>query len=363
MVADKVLIVDDSEINRDILRMIFEGKYSILEAGDGEVALSLVKQYSEEIAVVFLDQVMPKKCGLDVLKVMKEEGYMNTIPVIMITGETTLQEEEKAYEYGCSDVVYKPFSHRIVFQRAQNIIQLFQTKNHMEDLLEVRTRELVLSQERLRRSREQIRKSSDFLVNALGSVVEFRSLESSEHVKRVQNFTKIIMKKVLLFFPEYDLNQEDVSNIVNASALHDIGKVAIPDAILLKPGRLTDEEYEEMKRHTLYGCQILESFKQEHSTFYGYCYDIVRYHHERYDGRGYPDGLVGEASPIWAQAVAVADVFDALVSKRVYKDAYSVDEAINMIKRGECGVFSEKMLKCFEASVEDFRNAVEGEHS
>ncbi|MBQ7919804.1 MAG: response regulator [Lachnospiraceae bacterium] len=363
MVADKVLIVDDSEINRDILRMIFEEKYSILEAGDGETAISLVKQYSDEIAVVFLDQVMPKKCGLDVLKEMKEEGYMNTIPVIMITGETTLQEEEKAYEYGCSDVVYKPFSHRIVFQRAQNVIQLFQTKNHMEDLLEVRTRELVLSQERLRRSREQLRKSSDFLVNALGSVVEFRSLESSEHVKRVQNFTKIIMKKVLVFYPEYNLTEEDVTNIVNASALHDIGKVGIPDAILLKPGRLTDEEYAEMKRHTLYGCQILESFKQEHSAFYGYCYDIVRYHHERYDGRGYPDGLVGEACPIWAQAVAVADVFDALVSKRVYKDAYSVEEAINMIKNGECGVFSHKMLKCFEASVEDFQNAVEGEQS
>ncbi len=363
MVADKVLIVDDSEINRDILRMIFQDKYTILEAGDGETALDFVKEYAEEIAVVFLDQVMPKKCGLDVLKEMKEEGYMNMIPVIMITGETTLQEEEKAYEYGCSDVVYKPFSHRIVFRRAQNIIQLFQTKNHMEDLLEVRTRELVLSQERLRKSREQLRKSSDFLVNALGSVVEFRSLESSEHVKRVQNFTKIIMKKVMTGYPEYHLTEEDVANVVNASALHDIGKVAIPDAILLKPGRLTEEEYAEMKRHTLYGCQILESFKQEHSSFYQYCYDIVRFHHERYDGRGYPDGLVGEECPIWAQAVAVADVFDALVSKRVYKDAYSVEEAINMIRNGECGVFSEKMLKCFDSSIEEFCKAVEGEHS
>jgi putative two-component system response regulator len=184
-------------------------------------------------------------------------------------------------------------------------------------------------------------------VNALSSVVEFRSLESGEHIQRVKKLTLILLQCLRSRYPEYPLSDERIAMITNASALHDLGKIAIPDSILLKPGKLTDEEYAEMKKHTIYGCQLLEKFKQEDTEFYRYCYDICRYHHERYDGKGYPDGLVGDATPIWAQVVAIADVYDALINRRVYKEPLPPDEAIRMIEAGECGVFSPKLLDCF----------------
>ena len=171
--------------------------------------------------------------------------------------------------------------------------------------------------------------------------------------------TKIMLKYVRKYYPKYQLTKEQVSLIVNASALHDLGKVAIPDSILLKPGRLTEEEFEEMKKHTIYGCELLEQFKQEETEFYQYCYDICRYHHERFDGRGYPDHLSGDDIPIWAQVVSIVDVFDALVSKRVYKEPYAEDEAIRMIFDGECGVFSPVILDCFRLAKYELVEAAE----
>ena len=164
-------------------------------------------------------------------------------------------------------------------------------------------------------------------------------------------------------FPEYGLTDETVNLITNASALHDIGKIAIPDSILLKPGRLTNDEFDEMKKHTIYGCELLENFKQDDNEFYRYCYDICRHHHERYDGKGYPDGLAGEDIPIWAQVVSIVDVYDALVSKRVYKAAYAVEEAVRMIKDNECGVFSPKILDCFDMAKVEFFRATEEKFS
>jgi putative two-component system response regulator len=194
-------------------------------------------------------------------------------------------------------------------------------------------------------------------------VVEFRSLESGEHIHRVKHLTEIILKYLMKYYPEYNLTQESVDLMVSASALHDLGKIAISDSILLKPGKLTKEEFEEMKKHTIYGCILLERFKQEENEFYRYCYDICRYHHERYDGKGYPDGLVGEEIPIWAQAVSIADVYDALVSKRVYKAPYASSEAVRMIEAGECGVFSDKILECFELAKAELFDVVENKFS
>ena len=352
---DTLLIADDAEINRELLKDIFEEQYAILEAADGVETIDLIKKHSDRIALIFLDLIMPNKSGLDVLAFMEENGY-DLIPVIMITGEATAMNEERAYELGAADVIYKPFQPNVVMRRTQNIIELFQHRIDLEIKLEERTREL-------EESRRIIEKSNDFLINALSSVVEFRSLESGEHVQRVKYFTKILLKEMKRMYPEYKLTRDKIRLMSDASALHDIGKIAIPDSILLKPGRLTRDEFEEMKKHTIYGCELLEKFKQEENEFYKYCYDIVRWHHERYDGKGYPDGIGGDDIPIWAQAVSIVDVYDALVSKRVYKAPYAVDEAVRMIEAGECGTFSPRILECFEMAKSKLFEATEMEVS
>lgn len=347
-----IVIADDSEINRDILKMIFEEQFQILEAKDGDEAINILTDYYEHIAILFLDLIMPNKSGLDVMLHMKQHNMMDTIPVIMITGEATVDSDIKAYEYGASDIIYKPFEPRIVMRRTMNILELFEHRYNLEEKLEKRTKELI-------ENRKKLEQSNEFLINALSSVVEFRSLESGEHIKRVKYFTRIILNCLVNYFPQYSFTKEQIDTIVSASALHDIGKIAISDDILLKPSKLTIYEFEEMKKHTTYGCDLLERFKQEDSEFYKYCYEICRYHHERYDGNGYPDKLSGDDIPIWAQVVSIVDVFDALVSKRVYKAPYAAEEAVRMINDGECGVFSPVILECFELSKIDLFKASE----
>ncbi len=344
---DTLLIVDDVMINRELLKDIFvEGEYKLLEAKDGEEAIEILEAHKDKIALIFLDLVMPKKNGLEVMHYMSLNNMINTIPVIMITGEATVESDVKAYELGAADIIYKPFEPAVVTRRAKNIIELYKHRISIEKELEIRTQELL-------ESRKQIENSNTFLINALSSVVEFRSLESGEHIQRVKKFTKIMLRHWRALYGENQFSDEQIELIVNASALHDIGKIAIPDNILLKPGKLTDEEYAEMKKHTIYGCQMLEKFKQEENEFYRYCYDICRYHHERYDGRGYPDGLSGDDIPVWAQIVSIVDVYDALVSKRVYKASFSIEETFRMINDGECGIFSPKLLECFNHAKEE----------
>jgi putative two-component system response regulator len=355
-IKDTILIADDAELNREMIKFIFEEQYAIIEAVDGQDAINKIKESSEKLCIIFLDLMMPKKSGLDVLKFMKREGYINQVPVIMITGESTDESDEKAYEYGASDIIYKPFAPNVVMRRAKNIMELFEHRISIENELENRTKELVESQKRLEQNNE-------FLINALSSVVEFRSLESGEHINRVRYFTKLFLKYIMQFYPKYGITEKQAQLIVSASALHDIGKIAIPDSILLKPGRLTAAEFEEMKKHTIYGCEILDKFKQEDNEFFRYCYDICRYHHERYDGNGYPDKLKGDQIPIWAQVVSIVDVFDALISKRVYKQAYPAEEAEKMILGGECGVFSPEILDCFKLAKQELRHAIETEIS
>ena len=350
MKRDTLLIVDDVMINRELLKDIFYGKYKILEASNGVEAIKILDERKDEIVLVFLDLVMPEKSGLDVMVYMSLNGMKDTIPVIMVTGEATVESDIKAYELGAADVIYKPFEPKVVLHRAKNIIELFSNRISIEEKLEERTREL-------QENRKKLEQSNDFLINALSSVVEFRSMESGEHIKRVKMFTKILLKYWQALHPEDCFTDQQIDLIVSASALHDLGKIAIPDRILMKPGKLTPEEYEEMKKHTIYGCEILENFKQEENEFYRYCYDICRYHHERYDGRGYPDGLKGDEIPIWAQVVSIVDVYDALVSRRVYKDSFTIDDAIQMIYNGECGVFSPKLLECFDRAKSELISA------
>lgn len=341
-----ILIADDAEINREMLKLIFEEQFNVLEAADGDQTIEVLDEQHDEIVMLFLDLIMPGKTGLEVMEYMKSKGYMKTIPVIMITGEATTESDVKAYEYGASDIIYKPFEAKVVMRRTLNILELFESRIHIEKKLAKRTNQLIAT-------RKQLEKSTEFLVNALSSIVEFRGLESGEHTKRIKYFTRILLNYVKEYYPEYELTKDQIDLIVQASALHDIGKITIPDSILLKPGKLTPDEFEEVKKHTTNGCEILENFKQEDNEFYRYCYDICRHHHERYDGNGYPDGLKEEEIPIWAQVVSIIDVYDALVSKRVYKSAFATDEAVRMIFDGECGVFSPKILECFELAKQD----------
>ena len=347
-----ILIVDDAEMNRDILRMFFEEQYTIYEAADGDEAIKQIDLHSSELSLILLDQIMPKKNGIEVLDYMKRAELIDYIPVIMITGDTDDEVAVQAYEYSAADIIYKPFNQEIIMRRSQNLIEQYENRNRMEQLLDERTREL-------RESQEKLAKNNEFFINALGSVVEFRSLESGEHIQRVKGFTKILLKYVQNNYPEYNLTDSQINMISSAAALHDVGKIAVPDAVLNKPGKLTYEEFNIIKRHTIYGCQILEQFKQDDSEFYKYCYDICRWHHEKYDGNGYPDRLSGENIPIWSQVVAVADCFDALVSKRVYKDSYPVEKAMDMINNGECGAFSDKIMDCFDLARYDFVQAVQ----
>lgn len=351
MNRNTLLIADDAVINREMLKDIFEGRFNILEAANGQEAINLLDKNYDKIALLFLDLIMPEKSGLDVMMHMSINGMMNQIPVIMITGDNTVENAVKAYELGVSDFIKKPFEPEIVIHRTQNLIELFKSRMAIEKELEDRTKEVF-------ESKKKLEESNMFLLNALGSVVEFRSLESGEHIQRVRKFTRIILKYIQIFCDEYHITDEQIKLIEDAAALHDVGKIAIPDRILMKPGKLTPEEYEEMKKHTIYGCEILEKFKQDSSEFYNYCYDICRFHHERYDGKGYPDGLVGEQIPIWAQVVSIADVYDALVSKRVYKESISIDDAFKMIEGGECGTFSPKILQCFEAAKSELISAI-----
>lgn len=347
-----ILIVDDAEMNRDILRLFFEEQYTIYEAADGDEAIKQIDLHASELSLILLDQIMPKKNGIEVLDYMKRAELIDKIPVIMITGDTDDEVAVQAYEYSAADIIYKPFNQEIIMRRSQNLIEQYENRNRMQQLLDERTREL-------RESQEKLAKNNEFLINALGSVVEFRSLESGEHIQRVKGFTKILLKYVQSNYTEYNLNDAQINMISAAAALHDVGKIAVPDAVLNKPGKLTYEEFNIIKRHTIYGCQILEQFKQDDSEFYQYCYDICRWHHEKYDGNGYPDRLSGEDIPIWAQVVGVADCFDALVSKRVYKDSYPVEKAMDMIKNGDCGVFSDKIMDCFDLARYDFVQAVQ----
>lgn len=352
MDRQRILIVDDEEVNRTILEGMFQEEYDTVQAANGQEAMDRIEE-NPDFVLILLDVVMPVKDGFDVLEYLKQSERIERIPVIMITGETIRSSEGTAYEYGIADVIHKPFYPDIVQKRAKNIIELYQNKLYMEQHLKEQ-------EEELRAKEKKIRENNEFMIETLGSVVEFRNSETGEHIRRLKYFTRILLKYLAKYFPKYGITPVQIDEIARAAALHDIGKIGIPDAVLLKPGRLTEEEFELMKTHTTIGCDLLEKFRNgQTDEFYRYCYEICRYHHERWDGNGYPDHLAGDEIPISAQVVSIVDVYDALVSKRVYKDACSHDIACKMIEDGECGQFSPDILECFRLAKADFFDIVE----
>jgi len=344
---DKVLIVDDAELNRDMLETILAADYSVLKAENGKEALKLLSVHYNEVAVVLLDLMMPEMNGFEVMDVMKEKQLLEKIPILVISGDNAVETERKCFEYGVSDFIHKPFDNNLVRTRVANIVKLFQYQNELEDKVRKQTQILRKQNELLKLHAEKLKKSNERIIDIFGTVVEYRNLESGEHIKRVKGFTGILARELMREYPEYGLTEEKIEIITVASSLHDVGKITIPDNILLKPGKLTDKEFEYMKSHTTRGCELLDCIKDIWDVQYQKVgYEICRHHHERYDGKGYPDGLAGEDIPISAQIVSVADVYDALVSERVYKKAYPKEEAFLMILNGECGIFSPKLMEC-----------------
>lgn len=334
-----ILIVDDMEINRTILAECFKNEYQILEAADGVQAIDIIDSH-ENIAAVLLDLIMPKMNGLDVLRKINENGKSALFPVFIITAAESDQMLMDAYELGASDIISKPFRINFLKCRVNSLIELYRHRNELEAVVTEQV--------------ERLSRINESMVETLATIIEFRDCESGEHVKRIVGLTDILLTALSDSYPEYYLPRSEISKIVMSSTLHDVGKISIPDGILNKPGRLTKEEFEIMKQHTVKGCEILANMPEDimDRDVYKYSYDICRHHHERWDGRGYPDGLKGDDIPIWAQVVAVADVYDALTSPRVYKSAFDHDTAVKMIFDGECGTFNPKILDVFKRSLD-----------
>lgn len=329
----KILIVDDSEMNRAILTDMLESEYEIIEAENGREAVNLIEKHGTELSVILLDIVMPEMDGFGVLDVMNRRHWIEDIPVIMISSESGSSHMKRAYELGITDYISRPFDVTVVHRRVINTIMLYAKQKKLAALV-----------------MEQIdenEKQSTLMIDILSHIVEFRNGESGLHVLHIRVLTELILKHLVEITDRYPFKLEEISMISTASALHDIGKISIPGEILNKPGRLTKEEFDIMKTHTTIGAEMLENlvFHQD-EPLVKEAYAICRWHHERYDGRGYPDGLKGDEIPISAQVVALADVYDALTSERVYKKAFPHEEAVRMICNGECGTFNPLILKC-----------------
>lgn len=329
-----VLIVDDSEMNRAILNEMLKDEYCILEADNGRTALDMVDRYGDELSLVLLDIVMPGISGFEVLADLSRRSGIDNLPFIMISSEDSDDMVLRAYELGASDYINRPFDSRVVRRRVSNTIRLYAKQRRLTSLLSQQYNERV--------------KNSRMLIDIMAGVMELRNGESGRHVTNIEKLTELLLDCLVQRSDTISLDNEERSTIALASALHDIGKMAIDDAILNKPGRLTPEEFEIMKTHTTIGADMLLELGRHHvgNALMEYAYQIARWHHERWDGKGYPDGLKGNQIPIAAQVVSVADVYDALTSVRVYKDAIPHKEAIQMILDGKCGTFNPLLLDC-----------------
>ena len=332
-----ILIVDDSELNRMMLAEMLGENYEILEASDGVEALSVIQKYETSIDLVLLDIVMPGMDGFEVLKVMNQKHWIDVIPVIMISAENDTSYMEKAYELGATDYIKRPYESYIIHRRITNTLMLYEKQKRLLNMVE----EQIYEKE----------KNNSMMINILGHIVEFRNGESGPHVHHVQTMTRLLLQCLMNKTNSYNLTDEDVLIISTASALHDIGKIMIDEKILNKPGKLTKEEFEIMKTHSMLGASILKELPTyQKKTLVSVAYEICRWHHERYDGKGYPDGLKGEEIPISAQVLA--DGYDALTSERCYKKAFSKEKAMEMILDGQCGAFNPLLLECLK-DIED----------
>lgn len=341
--SNTILIVDDDAINRKLLAKLFSEFYTIKEAENGREGMEQILDSSNSFCAILLDVLMPEMNGIQVLRQMKQLGLLEKIPVFLITAESGAYVMKEAYELGVMDVISKPVVSFMVLRRVRSVIELFEARKHLSTVVENQNIALL-------NQAEKIIQLNQGMIEALATAIEFRNEESGGHVQRISAITRIMLENTAL---GAGLDKREIENIVTASIMHDVGKITIPDAVLTKPGKLTAEEYEVMKSHTTKGVTILESIPQlRESGIYDYACDIARHHHERWDGGGYPDGLVGTEISPWAQVVSLADVYDALTCKRVYKPSFPREQVMQMICTGQCGLFNPRLLDSF-LSVED----------
>lgn len=338
----EVLIVDDSEMNRELLAEMLGSEYKITEAENGEECMAALKQRGTGISLILLDIVMPVADGFDVLDYMTSTHRIEDIPVIMISSENSEATVRKAYEFGVTDYISRPFDTRVVRQRVANTIKLYSKQKNLTKLVTEQVNEK--------------EKNNRMMIRILSQIVEFRNGESGSHVLNIEKLTEMLMKQLLRKTDKYQIDPQMQELIPTASALHDIGKIGIEEKILNKPGKLTPEEFEIMKKHSVIGESILTSTAANlNEPLIKVASQICRWHHERYDGRGYPDGLKGDEIPISAQIVSLADVYDALTSERVYKKAFSHEKTMEMIQAGQCGVFNPILIECLVDIQEDVK--------
>ena len=328
----KILIVDDAEFNRDILKEILGETYNYLEAENGNQAIQIVEE-NPEIDLMLLDINMPQMNGFGVLEWMNRFQWIDETPVIMISSEESVDTMRKAYEMGITDYITRPFDSVIVKKRVQNTLALYANQKRLVNVVVDQVYE-----------KEE---NNNIMIGILSNVLGFRNSESSEHILHIKTATEMMLRKLVKVTDAYPLTEADIALITTASSLHDIGKVGIPEEILNKPGRLTDEEFKIMKTHSEIGASLIRDMRfPKDKPLVHTAWEICRWHHERWDGKGYPDGLKGEEIPISAQVVSIVDVYDALTSERCYKKAFDHDTAMNMILDGQCGQFNPILLKC-----------------
>ena len=341
---ETILIVDDSAMNRMLLSDILADTYNIIEAEDGEQAIAILQQHASEISIVVLDMVMPKVDGFGVLEAMNENRWIQFLPVVSISTESSPEFVERAYSLGVTDFINRPFDELIVIRRVSNTIKLYAKQRKLTNMVANE----IFEKER----------NGSLMITNLSHNVEFRKGESGMHVMNIGTLTEILLNQISKKDDKYYLPYAERDLIVKASALHDIGKISIPEEVLNKPGKLTDEEFEAMKQHTVIGYQMLSDLGFQDEPLVKVSREITRWHHERYDGRGYPDGLKGDEIPLSAQIVSLADVYDALTSERVYKPAFSHEKAIQMILNGECGAFNPLLLECLVEAQDAIRQGL-----
>lgn len=342
---NKIILVDSHDEDHAMLIKILNENYVVTEITDNNQIPDLIGR-DADIAAILADYAIMRSDGFSLAKMIRQNNQYDRIPILAVSRDTPDDLGNNLNRYEIAECICAPFDASLIKIRIKNVIKLYQYQNTMKK----QHRLLKLQSDRLMKNNETI-------IDALGDIVEYRNVESGEHIHRVKEYTKILATEAMKSFPEFGLTPEKVSVIVTASPLHDIGKIALPDKILMKPGRLTDQEFEYIKSHTISGCEILDNMKGVWSEEYAkVCKEICHSHHERYDGSGYPDGLRGSEIPLSAQIVSIADVYDALTNERVYKDAIPKDHAFRMIINGECGIFSPKLMECLRNVRTEFEN-------
>ena len=342
----KILVVDDSRFNRAVVTSMLEKNYFLEEACNGKEAVLILEDHAEEFSLVLTDLVMPDMDGFGLLKAMKERGWLDFLPVIMISSDYTDDNINTAYSLGASELIQRPFNERVICHRIDDIIDL---SGRQQELSNALVNEMIQENE-----------TNSAMISILSHIVETRNGESGNHVRNIRTITRMLLEELTKVSDRYSFSSEEKRLICTASSLHDIGKMTVPEEILNKPGRFTDEEFQIMKGHAMAGANMVDALRlgKNANALMQLTYEICRWHHERYDGKGYPDGLKGEDIPISAQVVSVADVYDALVSERCYKPAHTPEQALQMILDGQCGTFNPLLMTCLSNIFDDLKGAL-----